>query len=76
MESNLFKKYKNTIQQRDETKEKIIILIKKNTNVLLKPEEITIEGKKIMLNISSIKRSVLIKNKINEILLNSGYQLF
>lgn len=74
MDNSLFDKYKKVVKERDEDKEKIIKIIKKETSIDLNEKEININNKKITFNISSIKKSLLFKNKIKEILEKEGYK--
>lgn len=76
MDNSLFNKYKKVVEERDEEKEKVIDLIKKESGIILKEDEINIDSKKIILNISAIKRSHLYRKGIKEFLLKSGYILF
>ena len=75
MEISLFNKYKNVVQKRDEEKEKVIEIVNKETSVVLKSEDFTIDNKKIVLNVSSIKKSHLFKKGIDEILKKEGYRI-
>lgn len=75
MDNSLFAKYKQVVEKRDEDKEKIIDFVKEKTGVVLNYSEIVIDDKKITLNISSIKKSVLYKSKIGEILKELGFFL-
>ena len=75
MDLSLFNKYKNVVQKRDEEKDKVIEIIKKETGVILKIEDFIIDNKKILFNISSIKKSHLFKKGIEEILKREGYRI-
>lgn len=73
MDNSLFTKYKQVVEKRDEDKEKIINFVKEKTGVVLNYSEIVIDDKKITLNISSIKKSILFKSKIGELLKELGF---
>ena len=75
MDNSLFDKYKKVVEKRDEDKEIIINFIKEKTGVILDYNEIIIDEKKITLNISSIKKSILFKNKVGELLKELGFIL-
>jgi len=75
MDNSLFKKHLKLFNERDENKTKIIKHIKEKINFNLKEEEIKIEGKKVSFHLSSIKKSVLYKNNIKQILEEIDFKL-
>lgn len=75
MDNSLFAKYKQVVEKRDEDKGKIIDFVKEKTGVILLESEIVIDNKKITLNISSVKKSILFKSKIGELLKELGFFL-
>ncbi len=75
MDNSLFAKYKQVVEKRDEDKGKIIDFVKEKTRVILLESEIVIDNKKITLNISSVKKSILFKSKIGELLKELGFFL-
>lgn len=73
MDGNLFKKYELRIKKNKKEKEDIVVLIKDTIGVNLEEKEITIKGKKITIQTSSTKRTLLITRNIKNILKEKGY---
>lgn len=75
MDNSLFKKHLKVFNERNDNKNKLIIFIKNRTKILLKENEIKIEKNIVSFNISSVKKSLLYKNNIKEILKEEGFIL-
>lgn len=75
MEGGLFKKYELRILKNKNDKQNIITYIEGKTGVCLHENEIVIEAKKIKIQTTSIKRSVLASKDIKTILKELGYSL-
>lgn len=73
MDTNLLKKYEILISKNKQEKEELISYIKDKTTILLKEKEIILEGKKISIQTSSLKKSILFKNNIKNLLQEKGY---
>lgn len=73
MDNSLFKKHNKLFNERNENKNKIIIHIKNKTSISLKEQEIKIENNVVSLNISSIKKSVLYKYNLKNLLEEIGF---
>lgn len=73
MDNSLFNKYKKVVIQRDQDKEKIITFIQNHTSITLQNNEITLDGKKITLHLSSIKKAHLFKKNIKQLLKEEGF---
>lgn len=75
MDEGLFRKHILQIQKVQDNKEQICIHIFESTGVEILKEEIVITKNNIKLQISSVKRSVLVRKNIKEILKEKGYIL-
>lgn len=75
MDGNLFKKYEIRIEKNKKEKEEVLFLIEQTTKVRLEEKEITLEGKKVTIQTSSTKRSLLITRNIKTLLKEKGYTL-
>lgn len=75
MDGSLFKKYEQRIQKNKTEKEELLRYIEEKTDVLLLEGEVVIDGKKIKIQTSSIKKTFLKKNNIELFLKEKGYQL-
>ena len=73
MEEGLFKKYTKAIQKQQSEKKEIIELIFEKTNLLLNEEELIIQKGKILFTLSSVKKTILLRKDIKEILITKGY---
>ncbi len=75
MENNLFTKYLTYIHASEKEKKALCDEICKKTGVDITPEEIQLQKKKVTLRISSVKRSILLQRKLEELLISLGYSL-
>ncbi len=75
MDGSLFKKYEQRIQKNKTEKGELLRYIEEKTDVLLLEGEVVIDGKKIKIQTSSIKKTFLKKNNIELFLKEKGYQL-
>lgn len=75
MNEGLFKKHIQQILLRTNIKQQIILSLKEKTGIEIDEEEITLSNKKITLSTSSVKKTVLLKKGIKEVLQTLGYTL-
>jgi hypothetical protein len=75
MDEGLFSKYHKQIITRLNAKEKILKLLLEETGIVINESEIAISKKEVSLNISSVKRSLLVKKGCKSILQSIGYTL-
>lgn len=73
MDDSLFSKYKKEIIKQKTKKQEIISFIEKELKIKLQESDIEIKGKKIIFTISSIQKTILFKNKIQEKIKTIGY---
>ena len=75
MDQGLFRKHILQIQKVQDVKSELCAYIQEKTGVEIIQEEIIITGKKIIIQTSSVKRSILLQKNIKEILKEKGYFL-
>jgi exosome complex RNA-binding protein Rrp4 len=73
MDGNLFGKHIALVQRKKDEKKEILEYIKEKTSIEITSEEIIIEGKKIKITTSSVKRLILKKSNIETLLKEKGY---
>jgi hypothetical protein len=73
MDEGLFVKHLRSLKVRTDNKKEIISLIKEYSGIDIEDEEIILKGKKCSLRVSSVKRSSLVRSKIQENLSKKGY---
>lgn len=76
MEGGLFKKYELRILKNKNEKQDLLKYIEEKTGVNLDEKEITIEGKKIKIQTTSTKRSLLNSRGLHLVVKEKGYVLF
>jgi hypothetical protein len=74
MDSSLFSKHAKTLIRQNENKEHVSTLVKQ-LGITLTESEFTLSGKKIILHVSSAKKTILHTRKLNEFLKEHGYTL-
>lgn len=75
MDQGLFTKHIKNILERDASKQKVITLLLEKTGIELDESEITLSKKDISLSTSSVKKSILLKKGIKDILQSNGLNL-
>lgn len=73
MDQGLFTKHLKNILERDIAKQKIITLLFEKTGVQLEESELSLSKKNISLSTSSVKRSILLKKGMKELLQDNGF---
>lgn len=75
MDQGLFTKHIKNILERDASKQKIISLLLEKTGIELDDSEITLSKKDISISTSSVKKSILLRKGVKEILQSNGFNL-
>jgi hypothetical protein len=75
MDQGLFAKHLRSINERTNAKQTIITAVLEKTGIPLDEKEITLQGKKITLATSSVKKAALMQKKGKEVLSALGYLL-
>lgn len=75
MNEGLFVKYGKVLKQKKSEKEDVINLLKQITGIDFITQEIKIEKKVISFQISSVKKSIIIKKNIQIKLKEKGYSI-
>lgn len=75
MDEGLFRRHILQIQKVQDTKEEVCAYIQEKTGVEITKEEVSITQKKVTIQTSSVKRSILLQKKLKEILQEKGYTL-
>ncbi|MEN9881177.1 MAG: hypothetical protein RLZZ308_360 [Candidatus Parcubacteria bacterium] len=73
MDGNLFAKYTKTLEKKRSEKEDIVRYIYEVTGVLCTIEELVIDQKKVTICTSSVKKMILQKYNIQNVLQEKGY---
>ncbi len=74
MDQELFKKHLLVLHTIQKTQEELCNYIQKETGIILTPKEIHIIKKTVTLDISSVKRSILVQKNISSLLQKKGYR--
>lgn len=75
MDQGLFAKYLRKIESHTKNKEELISFLTEETGIEVEDRELSLEGKKIHLAISSVKKASLLKKGIRSLLEQKGYTL-
>ena len=75
MDEGLFTKHIKHIQKQNNIKKEILVYLLQKTGIHIKEKEITISKKEIILQTSSVKRTLLSQKNIQHILQEIGYTL-
>ena len=72
MDNSLFKKHLKLFNERSENKDKLIEHVQNKTKIVLNKNEIKIEKNMVSLSVSSVKKAILHKYNLKEILKEIG----
>lgn len=75
MEQGLFAKYIRTVKERTHAKQEIIASLLEQTGIQIEESEITLSKKKVILSMSSVKKTALIQKGSKDYLQTLGYTL-
>lgn len=75
MDQGLFTKHIKNILERDALKQKVMLLLLETTGIELDDSEITLSKKNVSISTSSVKRSILLKKGLKDILQSNGFNL-
>ena len=75
MDTNLFSKIKNLIDEKTKEKVELIKYIQEKTEIKIKENQLEIKGKKVFLYLNSNQKIIFIKQKGEEIIKEKGYSI-
>lgn len=75
MEKNLFIKHFLVVEKQKINKENIINIIKEESGIILNEDDFILLKKEITLQLTSVKRSMIMQKKVIEALKEKGYIL-
>ena len=75
MDQGLFGKYIKTLTVRKNKQEEVISYVQQETGITLLEEEFTLQKNTISFHITSVKKMILQKHSITELLKKKGYNV-